>query len=99
MGLLDVFTFKRESIKIFSKENIENLIEVAKDAIIKQAKKKIKGEEKKKAVDAFVLAELEALHDETDNKLVLSLLEHVANAVPMINQKIYELLKAKVDEL
>lgn len=99
MGLLDIFTFKRESTKIFSKENIENLIEVAKDAIIEQAKKKIKGEEKKKAVDAFVLAELEALHDETDNKLVLSLLERVAYAVPMINQKIYELLKAKIDEL
>lgn len=56
MGLLDIFTFKKEATKIFSKENIENLIEVAKDVIIDQAKKKIKGEEKKKAVDAFVLA-------------------------------------------
>ena len=99
MGLLDVFTFKRESTKIFSKENIDNLIEVAKDAIIEQAKKKIKGEEKKKAVDALALAELEALHDETDNKLVLYLLGQVAYAVPMINQKIYELLKAKIAEL
>ena len=46
MGLFDVFTFKKESGKVFSKENFKELFQEARSHIIELAKENIPGEKK-----------------------------------------------------
>lgn len=99
MGLFDIFTFKKEAGKVFSSENILGLINLAKDKIIEQVKDKIKGEEKKAIVDYFVIKFIEDKAKGCKNKYVLWLIDRIKEEVPKITQKIYDLLKEKVENL
>ena len=35
MSIFDIFTFKKEATKVFSKENFQHILETAKDEIIR----------------------------------------------------------------
>ena len=48
MGLLDVFSFKKEAGKVFCKEAFKDILESAKDLIVDLAKENIPGEKKKR---------------------------------------------------
>lgn len=100
MGLFDVFSFKKEGIKVFSKENFKHILEVAKDEIIKQAKENISGTEKKLIVDRLVIAQVNVLKETyPKNKLILWILDRVIEAVPTITQLVYNFLKEKIENL
>ena len=100
MGLFDVFSFKKEGIKVFSKENFKHILEVAKDEIIKQAKENISGVEKKLIVDRLVIAQVNVLKETyPKNKLILWILDRVIEAVPTITQLVYNFLKEKIENL
>lgn len=100
MGLFDIFSFKKEATKVFSKENFVHILETAKDEIVKQAKEKIEGAEKKHIVDGIVMTKINVLKETySKNKLILFILDRVIDAVPAITQLIYEFLKEKIENL
>ena len=61
MSIFDVFSFKKEAAKVFTKENFQHILETARAEIIKQAKANIPGIEKKLIVDKAVIAKIEIL--------------------------------------
>lgn len=101
MGLFDVFTFKKDGKKIFSKEVFKEVLEESREKIVEQAKAKIPGEEKKsivdKAVIAFVQAKVKTL--EIKNGLVLWLVNRIIGLIPLVTQIVYNFLKEKVEAL
>ena len=99
MSIFDIFTFKKEATKIFSKENFAHILEVARLEIIEQAKKNIPGVEKKFIVDEKVLAQLGILKDSCKNKLLMWLIDRVMDAIPTVTQLIYNFLKEKIENL
>lgn len=99
MGLFDIFTFKKEAGKVFSSENIAGLLNLAKDKIIEQVNDKIKGEEKKAIVDYFVVNFIREKAKGCKNKYVLWLIDRLIEEVPKITQKVYDFLKAKIENL
>ena len=100
MGLFDVFSFKKEGVKVFSKENVKHILETAKEEIIKQAVESYAGEEKKKIVDGVVITKINVLKETyPKNKLILWLLDRIIDVVPTITQLVYEFLKEKIENL
>ena len=99
MSIFDVFTFKKEGKKIFSKENFRSILELAKAEIIKQAKANIPGIEKKYEVDKVVIARIESIKEGCNNKLIVFVLDKVIDAVPSITQAVYDFLKEKIENL
>lgn len=101
MGLFDVFTFKKESGKVFSKENFKELFQEARSHIIELAKENIPGEEKKRALDTLLTARIYAKVAKlrVKNKIVLWLVDGFIDVLPTITQLIYEFLKEKVESL
>lgn len=101
MGLFDVFTFKKESGKVFSKENFKELFQEARSHIIELAKENIPGEEKKRALDTLLTARVYMKVSElkVKNKIVLWLVDKFIEILPTITQLIYEFLKEKVESL
>lgn len=101
MGLFDVFTFKKDGKKIFSKEVFKEVLEESREKIVEQAKAKIPGEEKKsivdKAVIAFIQAKVKTL--EIKNGLVLWLVDRIIGLIPLVTQIVYNFLKEKVEAL
>lgn len=101
MGLFDVFTFKKDGKKVFSREVFKEVLENARENIIEQAKKNITGQEKKQRVDEvvahFIHAKIATL--EVKNGLVLWLIDRVISLVPLITQLVYDFLKQKVENL
>ena len=64
MSIFDIFSFKKEASKVFSKENFVHILETARLAIIEQAKDASKkGAEKKFIVDEKVIASVNILKD------------------------------------
>lgn len=99
MFIFDLFTFKKEAVKIFSRENLSNILSVARSSIIEQVKAKISGAEKKFIVDEKVIAKIKTLQDSCKNKVLVWLLEQLIILVPTITQHIYDCLKEKVENL
>lgn len=101
MGLFDIFTFKKDGKKIFSKEVFKEVLEEARDRIVEQAKATISGEEKKAIVDKFVIALITAKIKslEIKNGLVLWLTDRVIGLIPLVTQLIYNFLKEKIENL
>ena len=101
MGLFDVFTFKKESGKVFSKENFKELFQEARSHIIELAKENIPGEEKKRALDTLLTSRVYMKVSElkVKNKIVLWLVDRFVEILPTITQLIYEFLKEKVESL
>lgn len=101
MGLFDVFTFKKDGKKIFSKEVFKEILETAREKIIEQAKKNIPGEEKKAIVDEHVIALIRKKVKELDvkNGFILWLVEQIIGFIPVVTQIVYNFLKEKVEAL
>ena len=99
MGLFDLFSFKKDSQKAFSKEFFTDVFSTAREAIISLAKDNIPGIEKKEKVDAIVTATIYAKTVEVKNKYVLWLIDRFIELVPTITQLIYDFLKEKVESL
>lgn len=99
MSIFDVFSFKKEAGKVFTKENFAHIMETAKVAIIEQVKAKIPGVEKKFIVDEKVIAPLNILKDSCKNGLVKWLLDRIIDIIPTVTQLIYEFLKEKIENL
>ena len=101
MGLFDVFTFKKDGKKIFSKEVFKGVLEAAREKIIEQVKNNIPGEEKKAIVDNFVIALILKKIKELDvkNGLVIWLVERIIDFIPVVTQIVYNFLKEKVEAL
>lgn len=99
MSIFDLFTFKKQAESVFSKENIQKVLETAKEAIIEQAKNNFPGSEKKTKVDAKVIYLISNATSGCTNKLVLWLVQLIVKSIPAITQKIYDFLKEKVENL
>lgn len=100
MSLLDIFTFKKEGQKIFTKENFLGLLDLAKKEIIKQKDfVEKKGAEKKAAVDKILTDKILELKNTCNNKYIKWLLDFVIAGVPKLTQFIYDCLKEKVENL
>lgn len=101
MGLFDVFSFKKESSKVFNKEVFSEVLEEARELIIAFAKEKMPGEEKKKSVDSILTEKINFKITELNikNKLVLWLVDQLIGLLPKVTQLIYEFLKEKVNNL
>lgn len=99
MSVFDVFTFKKEGKKVFSIENFKGILDLAKAEIIKMAKEKIPGIEKKIAVDKIVLERLDGIKKNCNNGIIIFILDLVAKAIPTITQAVYDFLKEKVENL
>ena len=99
MFIFDLFTFKKEAVKIFSRENLSNILSVARSSIIEQVKAKISGAEKKFIVDEKVVAKIETIQASCKNKVLIWLLDQFILVIPTITQRIYDYLKEKVENL
>lgn len=99
MSIFDVFSFKKEAVKVFTAENFAAVMEKAKEEIIKQVDKKIAGSEKKTLVDNVVIAKIREFRNTCKNKLVLWVIDQIIKVVPTVTQLIYDFLKAKVENL
>lgn len=100
MSIFDVFSFKKEASKVFTKENFAHIMETARTAIIDQAKDTAKkGAAKKFIVDEQVIASINILKESCKNGLIKWLLDRVINVIPTVTQLIYEFLKEKIENL
>ena len=101
MGIFDIFSFKKEAAKVFTKENFEHILKTAREEIINQAKETArKGIEKKAIVDELVIAKIEILKETySKNKLVLWILDRIIDVIPTVTQLVYEFLKEKIENL
>lgn len=99
MGLFDIFTFKKQAQEVFSKENIKEVMDKARAAIIEQVKAKYPGPEKMVAVQIAVTTLISSKVSGCTNKLVLWLVDLIIKAVPTVTQAIYDFLKEKVQNL
>ena len=99
MGLFDVFTFKKQASEIFSKENVAEVLEKARAAIIEQIKAKYPGPEKMTVVIVTVEELIKRKTSSCTNKLVLWVVSQVIKVVPTITQLVYNFLKEKVEKL
>ena len=99
MSIFDLFTFKKQTEQVFSRDNVKFIVNLAREAIIAQAKNSFPGEEKKAKVDAQVIYAIQQKVSSCSNKLVLWLVGLVVKNVPAITQKIYDFLKEKVENL
>ena len=99
MSIFDVFSFKKEAAKVFTKENFAHIMETTRLAIIEQVKNNIPGVEKKFIVDEKVISQLKILKDSCKNGLVKWLLERIIAIIPAVTQLIYEFLKEKIENL
>lgn len=99
MGLFDVFSFKKEAQKVFTKENFDTVLKTAREAIVSFVNKDILGEQKKKRVDEIVIAKIIELTANIKNGLVLWLIDKLIDLIPIVTQLIYDFLKEKVENL
>lgn len=101
MGLFDVFTFKKDGKKIFSREVFKEVLEEARDRIIEQVKANIPGQEKKAIVDIHVISFIrdKVKNLSIKNGLVLWLIERIIELIPLVTQIVYNFLKEKVEAL
>ena len=99
MGLFDIFSFKKEFTKAFSKENFALLNALAKEKIVEQVKEKCAGSEK---MDKVVEAILDFInkHMTSTNGLVNWIKDNILIPnVRTILQALYDALKAKIKDL
>lgn len=100
MSIFDIFSFKKEASKIFTKENFIHILKTAESTIIEQSKDVIKkGSEKKFIVDEKVIASINILKDSCKNGLIKWLLDRIIDIIPTVTQLIYEFLKEKIENL
>ena len=99
MGLFDIFSFKKEGKSIFNRDVFKEVLETAKDAIIRMAKENIPGQEKKNQVDSLVITKILVLTTNVKNGLVLWVINRIIDLIPVVTQLVYDSLKARIEEL
>ena len=99
MSIFDVFSFKKEATKIFTKENFSAVMKQAREEIIKQIKANIPGQEKKELVDNAVIVKIREFRNTCKNKLVLWVVDEIIKVIPTVTQLIYDFLKEKIENL
>lgn len=99
MSIFDVFSFKKEATKVFTKENFSAVLEKAREEIIKQVNSSLLGSEKKALVDNAVIAKIREFRSTCKNKLVLWVVDELIKLIPTVTQFIYDFLKEKVENL
>lgn len=99
MGLFDIFSFKKEGKSVFNRDVFKEVLETAKDAIIRMAKENIPGQEKKNQVDNLVITKILVLTTNIKNGLVLWVINRIIDLIPVVTQLVYDSLKARVEEL
>ncbi len=101
MGLFDVFSFKKEASKVFTKEVFTEILELARIKIAELAKANFPGPEKKQQVDIIVVNRIYEKVAEANikNKLVLWVIDKLIDLVPRVTQLVYDFLKEKVENL
>ena len=101
MSIFDIFTFKKEGKKVFSKEFFSGILTEAREAIIKLAKENIPGQKKKECVDAIIKSHIKMKVEELkiNNKILLWVVDRIIEFIPSITQLVYEFLKEKIENL
>ena len=99
MVLFDIFSFKKEGKSVFNRDVFKEVLETAKDAIIRMAKENIPGQEKKNQVDNLVITKILVLTTNIKNGLVLWVINRIIDLIPVVTQLVYDSLKARVEEL
>ena len=99
MGLFDIFSFKKEGKSVFNRDVFKEVLETAKDAIIRMAKENIPGQEKKNQVDSLVITKILVLTTNVKNGLVLWVINRIIDLIPVVTQLVYDSLKARIEEL
>ena len=100
MSIFDIFTFKKEAVKVFSKENFSAIMKKAREEIIKQAKNPdLLGPAKKALVDNAVIAKIREFRNSCNNKLVMWVIDEIIKVIPTVTQLIYDFLKEKIENL
>lgn len=99
MSIFDVFSFKKDAAKVFTKEAFTAVLERARVEIIKQVKNNVPGPEKKRIVDNVVILKVREFRSACKNKLVLWVIDEIIKFIPAITQLIYDFLKEKVENL
>lgn len=99
MSIFDVFTFKKEALKVFTAENFKAIMEKAREEIIKKAKENLPGEDKKVLVDNIVILKVCEIRGKCNNKLVIWIIDQLLKIIPTVTQLIYNFLKEKVENL
>jgi len=99
MNIFDLFTFKKEGVRVFSKENFATVLNIARSEIITQAKANIPGHDKKEIVDRVVIFKIETFKDNCKNTIIKWILEKIIEVIPTVTQLIYDFLKEKIEEL
>lgn len=100
MSIFDIFSFKKEAAKVFTKENFSAVMEKAREEIIKQVKNtELLGPAKKVLVDNAVIFKIREFRSTCKNKLVLWIIDELIKIIPTVTQLIYDFLKEKVENL
>ena len=99
MSIFDVFSFKKDAAKVFTKEAFTAVLERARVEIIKQVKNNIPGPEKKRIVDNIVILKVREAREGCKNKAVLWVIDKIILVIPAVTQLIYDFLKEKVENL
>ena len=92
-------TIKKSMRKVFTIDNIVDVLNFAKEKIIEQVKENIPSIEKKFAVDYKVIEYIKSKTSDCKNGIVLWVLDRVIDGIPRITQFVYDLLKAKIENL
>ena len=100
MGLLDIFSFKKDFTEVANKANLDALKTFIRDKIVEQVKEKaLSGVEK---MDNVVEEVTEFIEDRiySDNSIVQWLIDNILIPnVRVITQAVYDLLKETVKNL
>lgn len=98
-NIFDLFSIRKESKKIFTRENLLEVLNLAKWYIIDQAKNSLRGTEKKQIVDSAIINIINEKTKDCKNSILLWIIERIKGFIPTITQYIYDTLKEKVDNL
>ena len=101
MSIFDIFSFRKEFRKIFSKENCEKVLLSIRAKIVELAKASIPGQEKKELLDHHIINIIDVfvLNHGIKNKIILWIIEKVKEFIPSLTQIQYDFLKEKVENL
>ena len=100
MSIFDIFSFKKEASKVFTKENFAAVLKKGREEIVKLVDRNdLLGPAKKVLVDNAVIAKIREVRSTCKNKLVLWVIDELIKVVPTVTQLIYDFLKEKVENL
>ena len=99
MIIFDIFTFKKEAAKVFTKETFTTVLKTIREEIIFRKKSVLSGSEKKVLVDNAVISKIREFRRTCSNGLVLWIIDQIIKLIPAVTQMVYDFLKEKVENL